>query len=72
MYHSDYKIRVNKKGILNHQYTIISIVKINDYEEYFRIAICTSLLDDFFQQLNERFNNKKELITNLQNVINKY
>ena len=47
-------------------------IKTNDPEEYFRISIYTPLLDDFLQQLNERFNNKKELITNLQNVIPKF
>ncbi|KAL5244815.1 hypothetical protein ACI65C_012225 [Semiaphis heraclei] len=47
-------------------------IKTNDPEEYFRISIYIPLLDDFIQQLNERFNNKKDLITSLQNVIPKF
>ncbi|KAL4119188.1 hypothetical protein QTP88_012033 [Uroleucon formosanum] len=47
-------------------------IKTNVPEEYFRISIYIPLLDDFIQQPNERFNNKKELITSLQNVIPKF
>lgn len=46
-------------------------IKTNDPEEYFRIIMYILLIDNFLQQLNERFNNKKELITSLWNAIPK-
>jgi len=38
----------------------------------FEFQFYIPLLDNFIQQLNERFNNKKDLIASLQNVIPKF
>jgi len=50
---------------INSRQTKCINIKTNDPEEYFRISIYIPLLDDFIQQLNKRFNHKKELITSL-------
>lgn len=57
---------------INYRQTKRINIQTNNPEEYFRIAIYIPLLDDFIQQLNERFINKKELIISLQNVIPKF